>query len=102
MTDDVSCAVNAEPDTWAGPNVEDEATDIGLVGAVLRPARSDPHAINVKRLRDVAPIENAAFRNVTTSSSGKRRPVAACVEHWSTFRAATQPFWPIGEPLVSQ
>ena len=80
ITDEVSCAVIAAPVMVACSNVEDEATDITLDGAVVTPARSDPHAIKGRTLMDTAPIENAALRNVTTNSSGKRRSVAAGVE----------------------
>jgi len=95
IADEVSCVVIAEPDTLAWPNGVDEVAFIGFDdGAVVTPERSDPHAIKGRTLMDTAPIENAALRNVTTDSSGKRRPVAAGVQHFSTFRAAAQPFGP--------
>jgi len=95
ITDEVSCVVIAEPDTLAWPSGTDEVTAAALDGAVVTPARSDPHAIKGRTLMETAPIENAALRNVTTDSSRKRRPVAAGVQHFSTFHAVTQPCTPI-------
>src|SRR6266851_474593 len=91
FADEASCVVIAEPDTLACPDGADEVALIALEGAVATPARSDPHAIKGRTLMETAPIENAALRNVTTDSSRKRRPVAAGVQHLSTFHAAIQP-----------
>src|SRR5216684_7416485 len=77
ITDEVSCVVIAEPDTLAWPSGTDEVTAAALDGAVVTPARSDPHAIKGRTLMETAPISYAVFCLKKKNSKRKRRPFAA-------------------------